>query len=108
MADTLVFEGRERIMSFKQVTFKPRPHSTSRASLQQESQIYRQGKTPFYDHRKQLRILDVKPADATTAGQHLGEIGRHFGTRGLERSIRGLSLTRGEPFRQEALRSAPK
>ncbi|MCY1019295.1 DUF4157 domain-containing protein [Pyxidicoccus sp. MSG2] len=84
------------------------PHSSSPSILRAQRQIYSRGKTPITDERGGVRSLDVAPADARTAGRHLGEVGARYGDDGLSRSIRGLGVTRGWDFAHVALDHAPQ
>lgn len=87
--------------------FEVHPYTTSRSDLREQRQIYARHKTPVRDRRGRLQELDMAPADASTAGGHLEEVHRRFGDRGLAQSVRGLSVTRGWAFADQAIRRSP-
>ncbi len=81
------------------------PHNSSPSMLRREADIYSQGKTPIRIGG-QLVPGDAKPLGPLETGAHLREIQRQFGSQGVEQSVRGLELTRGEGFAKSAVENA--
>jgi hypothetical protein len=81
------------------------PHEGSPATLRREADIYAQGKTPVRVG-DQLAAWDAKPLGAPETAPHLREIQRRFGAEGLERTVHGLTHTRGEGFAHRAAERA--
>ncbi len=83
-----------------------RPPSSDLPTLRRQASIYRHGQTPVVDERGNLRAWGVTPASAEVTARHLGEVRGRFGEEGLARSVRGLAITRGADFADEAMRRA--
>jgi Domain of unknown function (DUF4157) len=83
------------------------PHTASDSTLRSLAPIYQQGKVPVADLSGKIHAFDTEPANAATTGQHLEQIQQSYGSQGIERTLRGLSLTRGANFAKLALQNAP-
>ena len=83
------------------------PHNAPESVLKREASIYRQGKTPVTDPSGRLQAWNMKPAAPKVAGEHLGIIRNRFGDQGLDRTVHGLSVTRGSTYVGDAIKHAP-
>lgn len=82
------------------------PHTDNARLLAQQAAVYRRDRTPIIDSTGHVRASHSKPLGAASAGRDLGEIHRRFGDTGLARTIRGLTVTRGQSFTASAVRQA--
>ena len=74
------------------------PHTLDRSLLKKSSSIYNKGMTPQVDSRGRLRELNIKPCGPETAVRHLQSIQHSYGALGVQKTVGGLQMTRGNQF----------
>jgi hypothetical protein len=74
-----------------------RPHSASESELRSHQAIYARGHTPLVIGG-QLQEWNRRPLGESDTAPQLREIGQRFGARGVEQTLHGLQVTRGEAF----------
>jgi hypothetical protein len=83
------------------------PHSSPDAVLRAQAPIYRGGRTPIMMPDGRVESWDIRPATAAQTGPQLDNIAGRFGQAGLDRTLHGLTLSRGSSFTADALQHAP-
>lgn len=75
-----------------------RPHSSDGHILGKSAEVYARGRTPEITPDGRVAEMDLRPGGPDVAARHVHNIEASFGEAGVNRTLRGLQVTRGNQF----------